>query len=85
MRKPSKVVPIDSVKRKVITHGALSTPEEEIRQTLHCRSRSNRIDFFLRPLLSSRKVRPGRGSRNNRLVHCERAALTMSEIRRVGD
>ncbi len=30
MRKPSKVVPIDSVKRKVIKHKALSTPEEEV-------------------------------------------------------
>ena len=54
MRKPSKVVPINTVKRKVIKHQALSTPTEEMTQHLHCRSSSNRIDFFLGPLLSSK-------------------------------
>jgi len=54
MRQRSKVVPINSVKRKVIKHDALSTPKEEVTQRLHCRSRLNRIDFFLSPLTSSR-------------------------------
>jgi hypothetical protein len=59
MRKPSKVVSINTVKRKVITYPALSTPKEEVTQHLHCRSRLNRIDFFLSPLFSSRTSHAG--------------------------
>src|SRR3954449_7424338 len=66
MRKPSKVVPINTVKRKVIKHQALSTPKEEVTQNLHCRSSSNRIDFFLGPLLSSKPSQSGVSSRKKR-------------------
>ena len=66
MRKPSKVVAINTVKRKVIKHEALSTPEEEVTQHLYCRSRSNRIDFFLSPLISARRLHSGAPPRNKR-------------------
>ena len=66
MPKPSKVVPISSVKRKVIKHEALSTPEEEVTQHLYCRSRSNRIDFFLSPLTSERTLHSGAPLSNKR-------------------
>src|SRR3954463_6217810 len=62
MRKPSQIVPIDTVKRKIIKHKALSSPEEEVSQSLHCRSHPNRIDFFLSPLRLSRKVPSGKPS-----------------------
>ena len=66
MRKPSKVIPISTVKRKVIKHEALSTPEEEVTQHLYCRTRSNRMDFFLSPLISSRTLPAGAHSSKKR-------------------
>jgi hypothetical protein len=66
MRILSKVVPINTVKRKVIKHKALSTPEEEVTQQLHCRTRSNRMDFFLSPLMSSQTLHSGTPSSNKR-------------------
>jgi hypothetical protein len=59
MRKPSKVVPIDTVKRKVIKHNALSNPQEDVTQHLYCRTRTNRMDFLLGPLIPSRTLRAG--------------------------
>jgi hypothetical protein len=80
MRTPSKVVPINTVKRKVIKHEALSTPDGEVSQSLHCRSRSNRIDFFLSPLLSSPKLRSGTCSSNkgSSTANAQRSGRTRS-------
>jgi hypothetical protein len=79
MRKASKIVPINSVKRRVIKHQALSTPKEEVTQHLHCRSTSNRIDFFLGPLLSSKPSQSGppSGKKRSLLTIDERSAAAI--------
>ncbi len=79
MRKPSQVVAIDTVKRKVIKHKALSSPEEEVSQSLHCRSHPNRIDLFLSPLRSSRKVPCGKPS-----IH-KSSSITSALVASIGE
>ena len=85
MRKRSKVIPIDTVKRKVIKHKALSTPQEEVTQHLYCRTRTNRMDFLLGPLISSRRLRAGAPSTKTTSSIAAKRHATDPKSRRLAD
>src|SRR4051795_11551986 len=78
MRKPSKLVCITDGRPKQDTDVESSIPiRGEAIGTLHCERALNRIDFFLTPLIGTRKAKAERDPRKSNLTVLPSPSMTL--------